>query len=484
MGKRIKSEWSRAIINVMATLALLCVVLTKLADLMENKYSDNRFDAFFRQEEDFDVLFMGTSHVINGIFPMELWNQYGIVSYNFGTSDSRLPTTYWIMENALDYTVPELIVIDCYYLSSDMKHGNNFSHLYHTLDAFPLSLVKVKTAWDILEEERKAGGEERRVDSRGEKKEPLSLLWNYSIYHTRWNEIGQGDFDPVRKKEKGAEFITAVETPAETVKIRAEKKLEGETKGTEYLRKMIEDCQKRGIRVLLIYLPFPACENDQMEANRVLEIAEEYQVDYINFLDLDVVDYGTDCFDAASHLNVSGGRKVTDYLGEYLSGKCGIPDRRGDSAYSAWYGDYEEYTKVKRDYLKAQTSLRNYLMLLAGDSLDAVLEVGNTDIFQDSQYVGLLENLGADREELNSHTDFIIIKNGGEQAVVWNGFSGQEIAEDAEWLPAEAFSGMRIVIRDAGTGDVVDRVDFEYTLNPQTRKVMEGNAIRGDSGRE
>jgi hypothetical protein len=62
---------------------------------MERKASDFKYANFFEQDEDFDVLFFGTSHVINGIFPMELWNEYGIVSYNFGGHGNEIATSYW-----------------------------------------------------------------------------------------------------------------------------------------------------------------------------------------------------------------------------------------------------------------------------------------------------------------------------------------------------------------------------------------------------
>jgi hypothetical protein len=62
---------------------------------MERKSSDFKYADYFEQDEDFDVLFFGTSHVINGIFPMELWNDYGIVSYNFGGHGNEIATSYW-----------------------------------------------------------------------------------------------------------------------------------------------------------------------------------------------------------------------------------------------------------------------------------------------------------------------------------------------------------------------------------------------------
>ena len=79
--------------------------------------------------------------------------------------------------------------------------------------------------------------------------------------------------------------------------------------GEAYLRRMIESCRKRGIDVLLTYLPFPASDLCMKEARRVYDIAEEYGIPYVNFLDEDeVISYEYDLHDNYSHLNVSGAR--------------------------------------------------------------------------------------------------------------------------------------------------------------------------------
>ena len=70
----------RRILACLLTLVLLVCLLTVLTNLTERKDSDEKYAGFFSEEENFDVLFFGTSHVINGVYPMELWNDYGIVS--------------------------------------------------------------------------------------------------------------------------------------------------------------------------------------------------------------------------------------------------------------------------------------------------------------------------------------------------------------------------------------------------------------------
>ena len=83
-----------------------------LTRLTESGYSYSKNAEFMEESERYDVLFFGNSHMANGVFPMELWNDYGIVSYNLAGFGNRIPTTYWTMEDALDRSHPKLIEMD------------------------------------------------------------------------------------------------------------------------------------------------------------------------------------------------------------------------------------------------------------------------------------------------------------------------------------------------------------------------------------
>ena len=93
--------------------------IQKVTDVLARKDSVIKYHDI--EEDEFDVLFFGSSHVINGIYPMELWNDYGIVSYNCAGHGNKLPTTYWMLRNVLDVKAPRMVVIDIYALESNDK---------------------------------------------------------------------------------------------------------------------------------------------------------------------------------------------------------------------------------------------------------------------------------------------------------------------------------------------------------------------------
>lgn len=443
----------------LVTACLAGAALFWIANIVQRKDSDFKYNPFFAQEADFDVLFFGTSHVINGIFPMELWKDYGIVSYNFGGHANLLPTSYWVMENALDYTSPKLAVIDGLGLGLATKSPDTFSYTHLSLDAFPFSLKKAAAARDILDDAAMEEKIKQGTVQDAAERTWMGLLWDFSVYHPRWNGLSQNDFEPSSTKEKGAESRIAVCEPMDVVKVKEDVKMEGETAGTEYLYKMIESCKERGIEVLLVYLPFPAIESSQLEANRLSDIAQEYGVGYINFLDMDVVDYRTDCYDASSHLNPSGARKVTDYIGKYIQSHYQIPDNRENEAYRGWHGDYADYREFKVSNLRQQQALDVYLMLLADKNYHALIQVKDAAFWKGSGYIALLENLGIDMDKILGKTDCILVQGAGEAVTYLEDFC---VAGKEHDTPAGTFCTSR-----NGNGDFTVSLDGKEFYNVQ-----------------
>lgn len=64
----------RRITSAFVTIAIFSMLIIAFSNVVKNKYADRKYADFFEQDADFDVLFMGTSHTLNAILPMELWN--------------------------------------------------------------------------------------------------------------------------------------------------------------------------------------------------------------------------------------------------------------------------------------------------------------------------------------------------------------------------------------------------------------------------
>lgn len=412
---------------------------------------------FLNEENNFDVLFFGNSHAFDAIYPMELWNQYGIFSYNLAGASNEIAVSYWEMVNALDYSEPELVVFDCTALSSNVKvPQKNMNNIHKSLDFFPLTLNKIKAVNDLIEPD-----------------ERIAFLWMFSLYHSRWSELTEEDFKWDFASDKGAELHVGVAVPNEKAVLDKSEKSPMDTVGVEYLRKIIESCQERDIEILLTYVPFPANEKKVREANLVYDIAEEYQVNYINFLDMDgIVDFDTDCYDNYSHLNPSGARKVTEYLGAYIQEKYKIKDRREDAAYASWHEDYEEYTAHKISVINKQESLDRALALLYDKNLNTYIFIKQgSEILQDERMVKLIKNVSpyAELEKIETairqKSDYLFAVNNDlrdvEEYLADKAFEKLgAVLENSMHNVNEEMPDVQIITINRLTGEIVNQSDY------------------------
>lgn len=381
------------ILCVIISLLLFCQGIHVLSFLTENKkLSYSKTSEFIATGNEYDILFFGTSHMAMSVYPMELWKDYGITSYNLAGNGHPIAASYWVMMNAFDYSSPKLVVIDCYQLEGNSKVPDDGKFTHESFDAFPLSVTKYQAICDLFE------NMEERVE----------YLWDFSMYHSRWYELEHDDFEPKYGMGKGAYYNEFVEVPDKIPQIGQESEIELNSTSVVYLEKMIKECKKRDIEVLLTYMPFPAQEEDQLVAKCINYIAEEYDVNYINFLEHGVVNYNVDCNDSNSHLNASGARKVTEYLGSYMQEEYDIPDHRGETEYNSWNDDYSDYLVYKKERLQSKESLKNYIMLLADKNYSYCVFV-RKDIRiweDDAQYQELFVNLALGKT-LNKLSDSI-----------------------------------------------------------------------------
>lgn len=207
----------KRIISVILVLVLILGLLYQAGELTKRKASIEKWNSFFDEEKEYDLFLVGNSHIMDGVLPQVLWNQYGITSYNLASGANTIETSYWTLMNALDYHTPKVVVIDCFgSMFGDIKTSTaGISYVHDALDAFPLSVTKMKSIFDLMDDpafdEMIANGEVEQERGR----DVISFLWDFSIYHTRWDNLQKSDYEPNYSNEKGAKVLNQVAVPAE-----------------------------------------------------------------------------------------------------------------------------------------------------------------------------------------------------------------------------------------------------------------------------
>ena len=362
--------------------ALLCAAIYKCADILEYKEAREKYTSFFESETNFDVIYLGTSHVWNSVFPMEIWEETGISSFNWGYSNCTPAENYYLIQDILKYTSPKVVVMDAMGIAEYEEYGNGkyrddrIEQQHVQFDSFPIwSVNKYNASKDVFD----------NYDDNED------FIWNFIMYHNRWSELGEEDFNYSLSTEKGATFLTGLGCNYYPP-ISEDEKTDIDTVCLPYFLNIIEYCNENNIQVLCVYLPFPADETQQRLANTVGDLVSVYpNCTYVNMLNKDILDFYTDICTDDMHLNYSGGRKVSLWLGDYLASNYSLTDY---SESQSWINDYEQYYLYKKETLQSQDLFLNYLVQLSDDDFTAELEIYNYNIFTNGRLQMLYDNAG------------------------------------------------------------------------------------------
>lgn len=392
----------RRLVSVVIQTALVLVSIYKTSSLLQLKESDIRYSDYFAKETNIDVLFLGSSHVRCGFFAMELWNDYGISAYNLAADGTTIPVCYWTLVNALDYHEPEVIVVDVFDMWPGAICSPNLGQVHNAFDAFPLSTNKYKMTKDLFDDEKR-----------------WELLFGFVEYHTRWNAIDSDDF--MKRTEiiersavwKGAEVYDSVENRSEKIYPDSMEGVEYDSLSEDYLRRIINFCQDKEISLILINTGYDCDDESKLFADSVYDIAAEYEVSYLDFTQDEIIDFATDLSSSGhnTHVNFSGAEKFTKYIGAYLSDYYQLADHRTEAAYSSWWDDYRAFVDSKADYLVIQPDLTNYLLFLADDNYQTIIEIKDPSILGEDKNMDMFGNIGIDYGYIDDDCNLIVVDN-------------------------------------------------------------------------
>lgn len=414
---------------------ILIAILIKITDIMENKSSVIKYETFIKTDNEYDIFFLGTSHVINGVNPIYLYNDYGITSYNFGNYSSRIPETYYTLLNALNYKTPQMVVIDLYGMGYNEKvPPTSIERVHFAWDAFPISFSKVIGVYDVY----------NNFDDK------MEMLFTLAKYHSRWTELTREDFNVPLNKYNGCEMLFEVAVGLnKTEYIVDENTLPDKYDvSMEYIQKIIELCQEKEIKVLLCWLPYRCSEEEQIDMNYGYYLSGKYNIDYLNFLKLDIVNIDTD-FKDQYHLNMSGAYKVTTYLGEYISNNYNLSDYLQDEDIEAWTEKIKEYVKMKNNILESRKNVNDYLMMLSDNTYECEIFIRNI-ITEESKptIYKLINNIDGIKKISDDFNDYVVYSN-----------LSTDYSKTTYEIPDKT-ANVYITVYDKLTGDIVSQKIF------------------------
>lgn len=334
--------------SALAFLALLIAILIPLQRIFARKSlalpwdTTTKISGFYNEEPDqFEVMFFGSSHSYAAFSPLELWEETGVKSYVFATQQQPLWATYTYIKEALKTQSPSLVVVDCRMAFGDQEYydkGVNFSYM----DDIPLSWNKVKLAGESVPD----------LEGRA------ALLFNFIMYHDRWNDLHRQDFtfrrDRARDSYKGYVMLSPQEEPRtrpaiETVTDRTPL-LE---KNRYWLEEIVRLCEEEGAALWLVKTPSNLELEEKALLNTVEDEAARLGVPFRDFNE-DYADIGLseDLFHDEHHLDVFGASRFTRFFAGALAE--GWPGLRTDREDPVWEADLAVYQEELESYISGE----------------------------------------------------------------------------------------------------------------------------------
>lgn len=299
-----------------------------------------------------DVVFLGTSVTFTSFMPMEAWYEYGIAAYDYCTNVQ--------FENALRYSLadiertqhPKLIMIDIAPFLYEHFAGNadweeierdryisfNLDSRRYTLDRFALI--------NEINQDRNGSVEDYWYYFFDINRSHMNNL-NYSHFHNAEKDVERGyGYLP---HQRGEVFMLE-DTVANDGRVAP---LSGREQ--YYLEKLLVAAGRTDAEI--VFFCAPVYFKDPIELRRKNYLKEYIETEGFTFADFsgDIdeigLDYRTD-FWGVNHFDALGAEKVTMHLCDYITSNHDIPDRRNDEQYSKWHSDYEDWKRIKNDYLE------------------------------------------------------------------------------------------------------------------------------------
>jgi len=331
------------ILKAVMTAVVIFLCLFFLQRLLVPKYVTDVVEGaliaeYYDEEKDHDVVFIGDCEVYENFSPYILWKEYGINSYIRGSAQQLIWQSYYLLEDTLRYEKPKIVIFNVL----SMKYNEPQKEAYNrmSLEGMKWSGSKIKSIQASMTEEEKF----------------LDYVFPILRYHSRWSEITREDVKymfHVPKVSHNGYYMRVDVKPAENVpegKFLADYHF-GEN-AYQYLDKMTKLCKEKDIQLILVKAPSLYPYWYQEWEAQIEEYAEENELLYINFLELQEetgLDFMTDTYDAGLHLNLSGAEKITRYLGGVLLEQEGIEDRRSEEHLSKIWLEKQRRYEEERD---------------------------------------------------------------------------------------------------------------------------------------
>ena len=271
------------------------------------------------KENSLQILGVGNSNLYSAFDVPDLWHDFGYTASMAAVGFQSPSVSYQLLKKAYETQKPKVVLIETDILYDEkpiQTHG--VTPKTTVFDYFKTEFIddKIQSVFPILKFHDMW---KHPIDNKYNVDTPDSHGFKYDSRHGKYNVPNY-----MAKTDK-TEDVSEI--------------------NIYYLEKILSLCRENGSEPLLISVP-SLTSWDYARHNSMTALAKKENVDYIDFNMLTAqlkIDLAKSFRDNGTHMNYSGAKKVTDYLGGYIAEKYSLADLRGDKSYSYWNDSYNNF---------------------------------------------------------------------------------------------------------------------------------------------
>lgn len=261
-----------------------------------------------------DVIFLGSSVIVNAFSPQEIYNNYGIRSYNLGSEQQSIFLSYYWLKEALRYQSPKVVLLDTRFLFEvhpESPVNTTEGLIRKCLDPMRWSSVKVEAVKELCEIDKDQS--------------ELSYYFTNIRFHSRWTSLTEYDFISSEYQYAELKGYAAIDTyggdsfNVYTFGGDLEEKVNPQVVMKEYLDRIVELCKSKNIDLILMSLPGNSM-NDGIN-NMLTSYAKVNKISYYNLCEKGLyhsIGAKLPKESIVDHGNIWGSMKLSQFIGELL----------------------------------------------------------------------------------------------------------------------------------------------------------------------
>ncbi len=272
-------------------------------------------------ENTIQIACVGNSNLYSGFSPLDLWNDYGYTSTICASARQTIEESVHLMQKLLKKQQPKLVIIDSDMLFNHNPQIKNYCKKSYNINDFFLrtKLCFLKQDIENILSTLKNNNPHKQINTHGYKYNSKICKIEYRNYMLETDNL---------------EEISSV--------------------NENQMDELINLCLENNAKILMIDIPSISSWNYERH-NSVVKFANERSLDFLDFnllyneIGIDL----TQCFrDKGRHLNYSGAKAITNYIGNYINENYSIENRKTNEKYKCWNDNYKSFMDYKLKFDK------------------------------------------------------------------------------------------------------------------------------------